>query len=269
LPMKVLSAFLLRDFRIYKSYKLGFVVRAFQAFFTLASFFFIGKLIHPHSPQVLIEYGGEYFPFVIIGLAYSRYLGIGLSSLGGLLREEQLQGTLEYLLTTPAGFFKISAGLVSWEFIWASAEVILYILFGVFVFGFDMGNANFLSAFFVFLLSLAALFSLGVMSAAFTLLFKDADAFDWVLGGLMRFACGVYFPAAMLPAWLYKVSLFLPVTYALDGLRQAIILGKSVADLAGILLMLLGFSLLLWPLAIAVFAFSIRRLKVTGTLGFR
>ena len=267
--MRAVLAFFLRDFRIYKSYRLGFLVRIAQAFFTLASFFFIGKLIYPHSPEALREYGGDYFPFVIIGIAYSRYLGICLSSLGTLLRDEQIQGTLEYMLVTPVGFFKICLGLLSWEFVWTSIEVGFYVFLGVFVFGFNIGNANMFSAFLVLVLSLSALFSLGLMSAAFTLLFKDADAFDWALGGLMRFVCGVYFPVSILPMWLQNLSSYLPLTYALSGLRQAVILGKTVAELSGVLLALFAFSIILWPVAFLIFGASIRRLKVNGALGFR
>ena len=38
---------------------------------------------------------------------------------------------------------------------------------------------------------------------------------------------GVYYPVSVLPEWMQFLSVFSPATYALDGLRDAIIEGDG------------------------------------------
>jgi ABC-2 type transport system permease protein len=267
--MRVLFGFFLKDWRIHKSYRMSFLIRISHIFFTLASFFFIGELMHPHRPLALHEYGGEYFPFVLIGLAYSRYLGLCLSGLGAMLREEQLQGTLDYILTSAVGFRGLSLGILFFEFVWISAEFFLYLLLGVLVFGLDLSRMNLLSLFLVLASSLASLFGLGVLSASFVLLFKEVDLVDWVLGGAMRLFGGVWFPVAVLPYSLAFAAKINPFTYALEGMRKAVLMGSSADELGSIFLALGLFALIVWPVAVFSFSWTIRRLKMTGALSFR
>jgi ABC-2 type transport system permease protein len=43
------------------------------------------------------------------------------------------------------------------------------------------------------------------------------------IAGLMYLLCGVVFPISVLPGWLQPVSLALPPTYWLEGMRRAIL----------------------------------------------
>lgn len=267
--MRLWRAFLRRDWLIRSSYRIGLVAWAGHVLFTIAVFFFISRLIDPHRSPLLGPYGGAYFPFVLLGLAFSRYVTASLSSLAGNLRDEQLQGTLEAMLASPVRLSAIAIGSVLPEFVWATVEVGAYLLLGALVFGVDLGRMNAPAAAVVLILSLIALSSLGLLSASGILLFKELDPVSWMLGGVMKLAGGVYFPVALLPAWLGWLAKCVPLTYALEGLRQAVLLGTPLGDLAGVCLALILFSLALWPLALGIFAWTIRRLKITGSLSFR
>ncbi len=70
-------------------------------FFSVLTFFFIAKLFGKAAAPHLQEYGGDYFPFVLIGIAFSTFLGVGLGTSAGALRQEQMIGTLEAMLITP------------------------------------------------------------------------------------------------------------------------------------------------------------------------
>lgn len=265
----MLSAFLRRDWQIRSRYRLAILTSLGRVVFTLASFFFIGKLVDPAGSPTLAAYGGAYFPFVVFGLAWSRYLTTSLYSLSNNLRDEQLQGTLEALLTSPAGLVTVILGTMAWEWVWATVEVGLLLGVSVGVFGVDLGRMDLLASLVIWLISVVCLSALGVVTASGILLFKEFDPFSWLLEGLMKLTSGVYVPVALLPGALQAVAQWLPLTYALEGFRQAMLRGRSLQELRDFWMPLGICALVLWPLALIGFSWTLKRLKTTGALSFR
>lgn len=267
--LRKLPAFLRRDWGVWSRSRLALPMQAASILLTMAPFFFLGKLIGPDASPVLAPYGGSFFPFVLLGLAFSRYLTTSLASFGGSLREEQLQGTLEAMLATPTSVAAIVTGGMLWHVCWTTLEVALYLALGTLVFGVDLGRMNLLSTAVMLGLTMVTMSSLGLLSASGVLLFKEADPVNWVISGLMKLASGVYFPVALLPGGIQAVAGMFPLTYALEGLRQAVLIGRPVQELWGAIGALLAFAVILWPLALVSFSLALRRLKTTGALSFR
>jgi len=102
---------------------------------------------------------------------------------------------------------------------------------GVLVFGADLGRADWLAAFVTLVLALIALNSWGILSAAFLLIFKRADPLNWLIDLTTFVFCGVYFPITLLPFGLRLFSYLLPLTYALEAMRGAMLVGRSLGEL--------------------------------------
>jgi len=62
------------------------------------------------------------------------------------------------------------------------------------------------------------------------------------------------------------VSKFIPLTYALDAMRLAMLKGYSIFQVRYDLLVLLGFTLALTPLSLVVFRMALKRAKKEGSL---
>jgi ABC-2 type transport system permease protein len=77
---------------------------------------------------------------------------------------------------------------------------------------------------------------------------------------------GVFYPVTALPPWLGKLAQWLPITHALEGVRRALLAGDGLTELWREALTLLLFAGVGLPLALAVFRWSVRRAKMTGTL---
>ncbi len=107
---------------------------------------------------------------------------------------------------------------------------------------------------------------IGIVSAAFVLLLKKGDPVAWIFGGVSSLLAGVYYPVSVLPDWLEPLSRFLPLTYALDAMRLAILKGHSLYDVRLDILVLLGFTMFLTPLAFLVFRQALKRAKMDGSL---
>lgn len=265
--IRVISAFVRRDFLAESSYRLSFALGALATLANLAVFYFIGKMFGGGwlAPD-LAPYGKGYFQYVFVALAFFGYIGTGAGSYAGRLRQEQAQGTLEATLSTPLGTLPFLAALTAWNFLFATFELLVYALAGAFLFRLEL-HANWPAAALVFALSAACFAALGVLSSCFVVLFKRGNPLAWVLNNFEGLLGGVYFPVTVLPGWLLPVSSLLPVTYAVRAFQLAVNRGAGLAEIKGDLLALVAFDIVLVPAAVWLFGLSVRRSRRTGTLG--
>ncbi|MGB6391098.1 MAG: ABC transporter permease, partial [Candidatus Acidiferrales bacterium] len=88
----------------------------------------------------------------------------------------------------------------------------------------------------------------------------------WIVLGLSGLVGGMMYPISVLPPALRFVARLIPVTYSLEGMRAALLAGSGWGALVGPIVALLIFAAVLLPLSFAVFAWALRRTKITGTL---
>ena len=108
-------------------------------------FYFISKLFNI-KPGYLKDYGGEYFPFLFIGLIIQGYLSTALRGFSAEIRSEQLLGTLERIISTTITPTSLILRLIAWPFLINGINILIYFVIGVFLFN--------LHLFFAFLLYL-------------------------------------------------------------------------------------------------------------------
>jgi ABC-2 type transport system permease protein len=260
-------AFLKKDLQVATSYRLAFLMQLLGIGFTLALFFFLSRLIDNTMNPYLGPYGGDYFSFVLIGVAVSNYLSTGLNAFSGRIRDEQVLGTLEAVLATPTRFstFLLSSSL--WSFLWASFQVLAYIVLGVLFFRLELRDPRFGTAFLFLGLTVVAFSSLGLLAASFILVLKRGNPVNWFFTSLSRLLGGVYFPVAVLPGWLQKTAKVIPLTYSLEGMRMALLSGKGIGSLRTEFLALVVFTVVSLVVGIAAARFAIGRARRDGTLG--
>ncbi len=264
--MGVAASFLKRDLSLSLSYRLSFLLQLLGIFFSVATFYFLSQLFGKALLPQLDKYGGDYFSFVLIGLAFTGYLGLSLSNFAASIREGQMMGTLEIMLLSPT---RLSAILVSsslYSYLVATVNALAYVIVGALIFGFNVSHVNTISALLVMVLSIASFSGIGILSAAVVMLVKKGDPVTWLFGGVSSLLAGVFYPISVLPDWLEPLSRFLPMTYALDAMRLAVLKGSSLADLRFDILVLLGFTVVLTPLAFLVFGKALKRAKIEGSL---
>jgi ABC-2 type transport system permease protein len=85
--MEKLIAFLKRDFLIDTSYRFSFVFQLFSIFLSLASYYFLARFIGNISLPGLTAHSGDYFAFVLIGVALNDYLATSLDAFSRSVRE--------------------------------------------------------------------------------------------------------------------------------------------------------------------------------------
>jgi ABC-2 type transport system permease protein len=115
-------------------------------------------------------------------------------------------------------------------------------------------------------LAIVAFASIGIMAAGFTMVFKRGNPIIWLVSNLVSLLGGVYYPVASLPAWLQLISRALPITYALNAMRGALLDGATWGKLAPDMLALAGFCLVLFPLSLMAFRAAVHKARVDGSL---
>lgn len=265
--MRTLWAFFRRDATIHTSYKLGFAMDLLGVFFTAATYYYVAKMFGTAAAPFLSAYGGDYFAFVLIGVAFAAYQNVGLNSFSQSLRQEQFLNTLEPLLVTPVSTPRFLVGSSLWDFLYATARVALYLGIGAAFFGFRLGRSQFAPALAVLVLTLLAFMGLGVFAASFIMRFKRGNPVTWIMEATSNLLGGVLFPLAALPTGLKRAAFFIPMTHALEGLRQTLLMGAGWKEVTPQIVWLGVFVLLIWPLGVFTFGRAVRRARADGTLG--
>lgn len=259
-------AFFWRDLLLAASYKLAFVKQLAGMLISALSLYFLSRMFNQAKPSFLEPYGGDYFAFVLIGIAFASYTTFSLRAFSSAISAAQSSGTLEVLLTTQTGLPTIVLSSSLYSFLLTSFNMFLYCVVGVLFFGVDMSHANFAAGLVILFLTVLSLGSIGILSASFIVVFKQGDPFTWLFSIAFWLLGGVVYPTTVLPDWLQSVSALIPFTSSLSAMRNAILQGHSLRMLTPDVMMLSLFALVMLPTSLFIFKRAIHRAKINGTL---
>jgi ABC-2 type transport system permease protein len=253
-------AFFKRDLLVDLSYKLSFALEGIHILVTIAAFFFLAGLLDSST-----LHGYDSFAFILIGLAVNTYMTTCLVCFTQVVRESQLSGTLKAVLVTPTSPAQFLAFSSLYPVARATVDALVYGAGGL-TFGLSLAQVNPLPAILVFVASVLAFSSIGMISAAFIVIFKRGDPLLWLFGSGSWLLGGVMYPTNVLPHWLQPAAELLPITHALRGLRAALLGNASLASVFPDLAVLTAFAVVGLPASIVIFEFGLRRARITGSL---
>ncbi|MDD5730490.1 MAG: ABC transporter permease [Candidatus Omnitrophica bacterium] len=264
--MNKIAALLKKDFLLESSYKFSFIFNIIGIFSSILIYFFIDKLFGYRIAGHLKEFGVNYFAYVLLGMAFFSYIGVGLGSFSERIRLEQTQGTLEAIFLTPTKVSTILVSLSLWNLIFASFDMFVYIILGIYCFNINFSNINILSSCLTLILTIMSFSSLGILSASFVIVFKRGNPVSWFVSTLEGLLGGVYFPITVLPGWLQFAAKFFPITYSVRAMELSVYRGYSAAQLFKELSFLLAFTILLLPLSVKAFQYSLKKARRDASL---
>jgi len=148
----------------------------------------------------------------------------------------------------------------------ANTVTLAFYLIAGLVFGAPL-RPNVVTSLAVFALSVVVAAAIGLLAAALQLAVQKGSAVVWVLGSVW-FMTGTLFPVQTLPKPLRDLADLIPITHSLEGMRLALLEGASLSGVGHELVILAGFALVLVPLSLLVFSWTLRRARLAGTLSF-
>jgi len=184
-----------------------------------------------------------FFSFLLTGISFLR---------------ERSQGTMERLMASPVSRLDIVVGYLFGFFIFALTQTVIILLFTIYVL--DVHYSGDLWQIFVFqIVIITGAVNLGIFISTFARNEFQMVQFIPLIIIPQLFLCGVLWPVEQMPDYLQWLSRILPLTYAVDGLRDIMLAGKSLLDVWFELSVLVGFAVIISILA----AITLRR----GTAG--
>lgn len=261
-----LGAFPRRDMLAALSYRTAFVSDALGMVIQAVVLAFVARLI---DPDILPTYGGRslgYLEFVVTGLTVGGLVQLGMGKLTGVVRSEQLMGTLEVLCATPTSMVTIQLGSVLYDLFYVPLRTGFLLGFATVALGVSLAWSSLAPALVVLVAMLPAAWGVGLVGAAMVLTFRRGVGIGLV-ATVLGLASGVYIPLDLLPTWLQRVGEVNPIAIALDAVRMALVGGAGWRDVMPFVPPLLGISCVSLAIGALTFAWALRRERRLGTLG--
>jgi ABC-2 type transport system permease protein len=205
--------------------------------------------------------------FLLIGTLVWAYLSAILEDISLVVTWERWEGTIEHTLMAPVPRVAHLMGTAVFGVMHAIVRTTAVLLIALPFFEVDLAQADWATAAVVMLVGSFSLIGLGILAGVLPLIYPErGEQLSFMVQASVLLVSGVYYSVEVLPGWLQAFSWLSPATYLLEGVRAAIIDGMGVTDVAGDLLALVLFAVLLIPLSIIVFGMAERWAKRTGRL---
>ncbi len=209
----------------------------------------------------------EYVGFVILGGAMTAFWLNVLWSMGAQLYWERSSGNLELYIMAPGSMMAVLAGMALGGMILTCVRAGVIMSVGVLIFQVPFAPISWPLLLFTFLLTLLALYGLGMMFASVFLLWgREA----WHIVNLFQepvyLLTGMNFPLKVFPTFLATITAVIPLTAGMDAMRQLLFNAEGFWPLWVETLLLTGLSILFIYLAHRFLAFLERLSREEGRL---
>ena len=256
--------FVQRNYYLTKRYFLWEVVWLFYSTINALSIGFIGLGAGQGQPAAQ---SARFTSYLLIGALLWSYLSMLFDVLSETVSWERWEGTIEYTFMSPASrathligtsIYAVAYGLIRTS--------VMFLVISIF-FDLQTGSANYLSALLVLGVASISLVGFGMVAAVMPLLSPEkGQQVTFIFGSMLLLVSGVYYDIDVLPGWMQQVARFSPVTYALRGVRSALLDGEGAHQQWSSIWPLLIMGVIFVPAGLAIFQAGERFAKRTGRL---
>ena len=187
----------------------------------------------------------EYIGFVVLGGAMMSFWANILWSMASQLYWEKENGNLALYIIAPTSLMSILFGMAAGGLIATTVRALAVMILGSLIFQVSYVVTSFWLLFAVFVLTMLALYGMGIMLASlFLLLNREAWHLSSMLQEPIHFLSGFYFPVKALGFWPAALASIIPLTLGMDAMRQLLFaanvdfgflpVGLEVSILAGL-----------------------------------
>ena len=170
--------------------------------------------------------------YLLVGSVMWGYLSLVFFEVAYGIAWERWEGTIEYTFMAPCRRATHLLGIGAFAIVYGTLRTALVVAITVMAFHVDLSHANLLSATVVLVAATPALLGLGIMVAILPLLSPEkGEQMTFAVQGILLLVSGVYYPLSVLPAAFQALGHLSPMTYALSGIRDALLGGASLASL--------------------------------------
>ncbi len=216
--------------------------------------------------------GTEFLQFMIVGSAlWNVVFGVMSGMVQSILEDRERYRMIKYVVVTPTSLFPFLIGRSFARVLISLVAVVLTLLVGIVFLGVELRPVPAYLAL-ASILGLLAVMALGIGMAGWCLqLRQEAWHYPEAIAGALYLMSGAIFPIDILPSVLHPIAYALPTTWWLEASRRGLLGHGSpgaIGELpdATVMLALAGTAAIAVPLALAAFAWFMRRARRAGLL---
>ncbi len=208
---------------------------------TLSAYVFLYKMLNAPA---------EFAGFVVIGGTMISFWSNVLWNMSTQFYWEKETGTLQMYLIAPISRMAVLMGMALGGIVNTTLRAVAILAVGIVIFQVPIFMQDPAIAVLIFILTITALYALGMLFASLFLLYgREAWQTTALLQEPVHFLSGFYFPVKYLPFLIQLVASAVPITFGLDGIRRVVISGETAVDVLPHVVALVIFILILMPLA--------------------
>jgi ABC-2 type transport system permease protein len=204
---------------------------------------------------------------LLIGAVLWSYLGIVFEILTETVAWERWEGTIEYTFMAPLPRAVHLLGMGAFAVLYGVLRTAALFAVVAIFFGLSFAGANFGAALLLLAVASVSFVGVGMVTAVLPLVSPEKGAqLGFIAQGLLLVVSGVYYPVEVMPGWMQAIATVSPATYALHGIRAAVLDGAGVSAVWGDLWPLILLGIVAIPAGLAVFRAGERYAKRHGKL---
>jgi ABC-2 type transport system permease protein len=214
----------------------------------------------------------EFLQFLIVGSAlWNVVFGVMGGLVQSILEDRERYRMMKYVVVTPSSLFPFLLGRSVARVVVSFVAVALTLAVGVFFLGVELAP-NLLYLVPATIVGVISVIALGVFMAGWCLqLRQEAWSYPEAIAGALYLVSGAIFPIDVLPSFLHPIAYISPTTWWLEASRRGLLGHGSPGALGGmtdglVMVFLLVSTAIAVPLALAAFAWFMKRARQSGLL---
>lgn len=246
--IRAINAENIKEWKIELKYKPDFIRQFFEPFVYLFPYFLYGfALLGARNSEHLKSITGisDIFSYTFVGYLLMGFLNTACWAMGASLRKEQWYGTLETIFVAPVPRWVYVAGMALHSTLHQGLIMFLEAIVIVLFFKIFFNLSGIFISLLLLLLMISTLYGLGILVAGLTIGLKQWWVISETVSTLINIITPIAYPLAILPVFLQKISLFLPTTYGVMGVRHFLI-GENLAISVPVIFLRLAIMLIVW-----------------------
>ena len=205
--------------------------------------------------------------YLLVGALLWTFMSLLFHETSFAIAWERWEGTIEYTFMAPVRRLTHLAGVSLFSLFYGLLRSALILIAVVLLIHVDLNHADFAAAALVLAASTVPLMGLGIFVAILPLLSPEkGEQMTFAVQGILLLVSGVYYPLTVLPGAFQVIGHASPLTYTLQGVRDALINHTGIVDLLPTVGLLLAMGVVLILGGLMAFAAAERRAKRMGLL---
>ncbi|MFN2464006.1 MAG: ABC transporter permease [Candidatus Dormibacteria bacterium] len=205
--------------------------------------------------------------YLLVGSLLWGYMSFVFFEVAFAIAWERWEGTIEYTFMAPVHRVTHLLGVCCFAVVYGLFRTGLVMVAVVLLFHLDLSHSDLLSATLVFAVSTVPLIGLGIFTSILPMLSPEkGEQLAVAVQGILLLVSGVYYPVSVLPAYFRVAGDVSPLTYTLQGIRQAMLHGTHPDAMLPTIAILALMGVVLIPAGLWCFARAERRAKRLGLL---